>query len=404
MNFAEWFYLSEARLLTKSRKLLIPYGDWSEEEAGELSKFKRDVPALNVYAKKNPEALASLLIFSVMSIQANFADLLTSFPLVMGKLFSKFSHHNSRNPLHPNEYKDELYNMQSKVHSMINTEDLPKTKRLAKLQKNSIATMATVFSWKKKAIANIWSKRRSYFSKIRPLIDDLKTVQLFEYLAKEIPGLGVTKSGFSVQLIMGKLGCIDTHNLWLYRAYARQDEKPRLFKMLNPKKLTKSADSVKTYIRVLDLLAANEIDTVALWDNWVNYVSHNYGTYDETGPYAGYSVAPGSKLSTLGKIGPHDWQWGRSKGAGSVSRGHRIIGNIRNIKWWHDILDAAETPQERAPEVKVRKHVDYPHKALTYLVADPDFAKALGLDDEFIRRAHNVLGERGIFKREKSFI
>jgi hypothetical protein len=64
----------------------------------------------------------------------------------------------------------------------------------------------------REGIEYIWQNRKQLFNKIKPLIDTNNSFELYQFLASHVPKLGVVKAGFAVQLLTGKLGCIDSVN------------------------------------------------------------------------------------------------------------------------------------------------------------------------------------------------
>lgn len=100
------------------------------------------------------------------------------------------------------------------------------------------------------------------------LLDQLPTLQtkmsdaglLRQFL--EIPGLGIPKAGFCMQLIYGKVGCLDSHNIELYGL------KPRAFRADGCNTAT-LAHRCALYVELCRQLGGSE----ALWDNWVRYTA-----------------------------------------------------------------------------------------------------------------------------------
>lgn len=89
------------------------------------------------------------------------------------------------------------------------------------------------------------------------------------HLFAQIPGIGVVKSGFCVQLSCGLSGCLDTHNL------ARYGINPNTYRASRYQKASAALKSriVSAYNEHCALLGG----TARLWDTWCEYVSENRG-------------------------------------------------------------------------------------------------------------------------------
>lgn len=424
----------------QSKNVLMPYGNWKDEDnAPGLSKFARDNPGIRGYVQQSPDNMAAMLIFVLMSIQADFQEMISVYPIIIAKLHADWGHKNEKRPLTDKQYASGLQKMQNKVHSMLNVDTTQSDdKQLAFKQPWNLVTMSSIFSWKKDAISQVWTKRDSLFNKITSFIDSNDTVGLYTWLANNVKGLGSPKAGFTVQLCMGKLGCIDVHNINLYSAWAKAKEKgshrSSLYKKLNPKKFKPNIKGLNNYLQVLDLLSERGIESQQLWDIWVEYVSFNYvsskgiPSYDTTGRFAGSAVGIDPETNKtpwefedLGDIknrakpdSKDTYRWGMNPGAGSASRVHRVIGNVRNIKFWNDVLKAAEIGNDKAPdEVRfkdpsyIKAKGDRPHRMLAYIVSDPNLARSIGLSDEYINKALDILRGKGYFKpstKRKTFV
>lgn len=96
-------------------------------------------------------------------------------------------------------------------------------------------------------------------------------LQLFRTLV-ELPGFGIVKAGFWLQLVLGEAGCMDRHNLRLYglqeHAFAR---------------IPASAEGLTAKLRSYMAVCAT-IGTATLWNQWCTTVSllrpHRFPTPD----------------------------------------------------------------------------------------------------------------------------
>lgn len=95
---------------------------------------------------------------------------------------------------------------------------------------------------------------------------ELELIQMWAGL----PGLGLVKGGFCNQLIFGLTGCIDTHNIEMYKTDPREFTASR-FKRARARKRVELATAYK---RQCAALGGPEM----LWDNWCEYVAERNKT------------------------------------------------------------------------------------------------------------------------------
>jgi hypothetical protein len=89
---------------------------------------------------------------------------------------------------------------------------------------------------------------------------DAALLHLFRTLV-ELPGFGIVKAGFWLQLVLGDVGCMDRHNL---RLYGLQDK--------TFSHIPASADGLTAKLRTYMALCAS-VGSQALWDTWCTTVS-----------------------------------------------------------------------------------------------------------------------------------
>ena len=96
---------------------------------------------------------------------------------------------------------------------------------------------------------------------------------LRDYLA--VPGLGLVKAGFVVQLLTGEAGCFDMHNLDRFglnstdfKIPSRQDPDAQL-REINA--------AVEWYVQLCEDYGGSE----ALWNGWCQHVAETYRTYED---------------------------------------------------------------------------------------------------------------------------
>jgi hypothetical protein len=94
-----------------------------------------------------------------------------------------------------------------------------------------------------------------------------------DYLA--VPGLGLVKAGFVVQLLIGEAGCIDMHNLARFSLEAKEFDIPS---RRDPDEQLRVIDeAIEHYLRVCEMLGGSE----QLWDGWCVFVGNTYKTYED---------------------------------------------------------------------------------------------------------------------------
>jgi hypothetical protein len=102
----------------------------------------------------------------------------------------------------------------------------------------------------------------------RTYLNDL----LREFL--KVPGLGLPKAGFLAQLVVGRAGCLDMHNV------ERFDLDARVW-LIRPRKnaadqVREIDDKIALYLKLIDLCGGTE----KLWDEWCEHVNDKVGTFD----------------------------------------------------------------------------------------------------------------------------
>ena len=93
--------------------------------------------------------------------------------------------------------------------------------------------------------------------------------EMLGFLATEVPGLGLIKAGFALQIVYGVSGCIDSHNLRRFGLPSRKfDSKGRLH-TLKRKTLRKKCREYHDTVR-------EHGGTSGLWDSWCDYVAKKW--------------------------------------------------------------------------------------------------------------------------------
>lgn len=228
-----------------------------------LSSYEKEIKSIQNFAigpGSTPESFAQVLMFSPLSANVSFAKHWDNFPVLMTILMNLF----------PQKIPS-LEAIQQAVFSF--------NEKYSKLG-------ATISGWKFDTIMYIWNNREQLYQDIKQAADSGDDMKLLASLVK-IPGAGPVKAGFMAQLIFGRTGCLDTHNIDIYGKVF-----PDLQAQLNPADWDRTEDGIKRYIAALDQLKQRGIGTKELWDVWVDFVGFMYkkiveggkGLYGDLGP------------------------------------------------------------------------------------------------------------------------
>ena len=165
------FDLATTQEANKAISQVIHLKQLSKEEGG----FCTWQPKIKDFALKTPENMATALLFPIATQMQNWGDVSRHFVDLMTHLRAEG-------------------NLQyaSKIKGNI------KWKGLAYVGREGMEY--------------IWKNRNKIYSKIKPLIQSDDIFELYKYCASVIPDLGLVKAAFAVQLLTGKLGCIDSVN------------------------------------------------------------------------------------------------------------------------------------------------------------------------------------------------
>ena len=147
------------------------------------------------------------------------------------------------------------------------------------------AATATISGFKYDTIVHIWNNRESLFQKIKQAAkgDDIKLLSAL----LPIPGVAPVKAGFMAQLIFGRSGCLDTHNIDIYtKVYPDLEPELNMSKWqkdTSPRADKKNLEALKRYSSTLKKLNKRGIGTKELWDVWVDFVGNMYRMIVEGG-------------------------------------------------------------------------------------------------------------------------
>lgn len=132
-------------------------------------------PQIKEFALKSPDNMATTLLFPIATQMQNWGDVTQHFIDLMTHLRAKGN---------LKYHEQEKQNIKWKGMAYVGREGME----------------------------YIWKNRRNIYREIKPLIESNDTFELYKYCASRIPGLGLVKAAFGVQLLTGKLGCIDSVN------------------------------------------------------------------------------------------------------------------------------------------------------------------------------------------------
>jgi hypothetical protein len=239
-----------------------------------LSGYDKHIKSIQRYAHSGPDQFAQTLLFSPLSANVPFAKHWDNFHVLMLVLKHYFYDHVDRNDLERvlDAFGDYLHSMQH-----------------------------TIGGWKLDTITYVWNQRHELFSQLNKLAAEGDDVKLIARLT-QVPGVQPVKAGFIVQLLWGRAGCIDTHNIDIYTKVfpdLKQDFDPKQWGAANIDPDDKRFDrldkkrhqSIGKYVDLLGKLDQKGIGTKQLWDVWVDFVenfykmvsSHGKGLYGDMG-------------------------------------------------------------------------------------------------------------------------
>jgi hypothetical protein len=234
------------------------------------------------FAHSSPENFAQVLMFSPLSANTPFAKHWDNYQMLMSAL-----KHMYPDRISPEQVKNLSKSFNDKYHKLTHT----------------------ISGWKYDTVSDIWSNKENYFHELSGLAAAGDDVALIKRLS-QIKGVKPVKAGFIVQLLWGRAGCIDTHNIDIYSKVfpdmdAAGDFESRAWE--------RKRGGAEKYVGVLDKLSKRGIGVSQLWDVWVDFVEtmyvmitrHGKGYYDMQGgaldPAAPeYDDLKGVKIPKLG--------------------------------------------------------------------------------------------------------
>lgn len=263
------------------------------------SSFQQHTQAIREYANKSPDNFAQVLLFAPLTANTSFSWMVEAFPALIKFLQTKTK------------------TSQEEVAAFIAGSPKHVQSTLAAIVDKGGVKPGGVDAWKSKMIAKVWNDRVSLKSKADELNAKGDMAGLLSLLG-QYPGMKPVKAGFVVQMLYGKVGCLDTHNIDMYRALAQKMGYKKIASALTNKEVTKWSKgksgevNPKIVQAYLDLLKRMEDDmgvgTQELWDLWVDIVAQLYHKGSILRDEKPYSQEHGVALN------PFDSKWKQVRG------------------------------------------------------------------------------------------
>jgi hypothetical protein len=242
--------------------------EWNRCELTPLSSYEREIKGLQVAARSNADTFAQILLFSPLSANVNFAKHWDNIPVVYNLLVTLFP-----DKIKPVDAGDDKF--KNEPAKLLQKWMLPFSEKMYGLG-------ATIGGWKYDTIAYVWNNRQELKRRLESIADSGGGDADLIMAMRDIPGVKPVKAGFIAQLLYGKAGCIDTHNIDIYgRAFP--DMKGELNDKLwqkygkdTPRGNEVTKKTIQSYAGTLDKLKSRGIGTAELWDVWVDFVGRMY--------------------------------------------------------------------------------------------------------------------------------
>ncbi len=366
-----------------------------------LSHFVRDQPYIAAFAQASPENMASAISFVLLTIRADFMQVMQTFPLLMTVLMTHFRDR----PMASGELEAKLAEMMARQASRSHP-NLRVTSQAGKVYRKGYGVGGQIFGFKYDGVTDAWNRRAAIYGSLMNLVAKKDTIAVFEYLLSNVKGLAQAKAGFCVQLIFGEMGCIDMHNVNLYSQFYLDRGQPRsksnvfqpdhlnglsirspaskrdldMYSALDPRKFStkpvlpgprpsgvvdarqmrtwgnrteRFKAGVKAYVDVLKALEKDGFSTIKLWDVWVSYVANAYtkvssrkdgeGGEDGGSRYARDGILAGNPLDPSQDA--TDARIMRTKGP--IPDRNTLLTQAKNIRWVTDPQTGVLKPLRR---------------------------------------------------------
>jgi len=250
-----------------------------EEESG----FCLYNPKINAFALESPESLAETILFVFGTMQTPWPKFVPYFRFVAdmaqdGKDIGEFV---------SNMDKSQRATVIRQIYldkNGINEEDLTDEQELY-LEKAVSAVVMMASTPKASTYNTIWQTRGQIYEDIAPLLqaqeggpkdlDSTGLLNLYTELLK-LPGLGKAKAGFTVQMLTGKMGCIDS--IWSKIWNATDPAISGLITQTLKGQAKGTEKNIRKHAqRYIDMLKAikdgSGMGSKELWDAWTEQVA-----------------------------------------------------------------------------------------------------------------------------------
>ena len=232
-------------------------------------------PVINQYAQSSPDGMAEMLIFVVATQRSRWYDVVEKFPMLMAYIREHDALLDPKNMV-KKDGKD-FYSLPKQIGML-------------------------TLGFRKNAIQSIWENRESFYKSIMEPINRYNNAAgpleseeaMFDVYTKllTVPGLGLPKAAFATQLVIGRMGCIDSINMNLYKGLdpdgklIKVDKKSGMASFRTPGKKKQGGKIIsltgggvqlaKKYVEFLKAIAeTTQAANISrqLWDSWVEMVA-----------------------------------------------------------------------------------------------------------------------------------
>jgi hypothetical protein len=141
--------------------------------------------------------------------------------------------------------------------------------QLARIQSGDLAPL---WGWKAAGYEYLQSNKRVLYRTVRDLRAGRISERAFLRQWIKVPGLGLPKAGFVMQITCGKGGCLDMHNVERYGLDASAWQVPKRKDLAA--QMQAIDDTINHYLSLCDLCGGTEY----LWDEWCRILAAKVGT------------------------------------------------------------------------------------------------------------------------------
>ena len=174
-----------------------------------------------------------------------------------------FSEHQTAIGAYARSNPDNCIRVLDFVHQTIRTPFYMVGFRMEDIERKGLDSVYLKNATKRKAFKGLRVIKTQLYEDI--FSDDMSTEEKLLILSGT-PGLGIAKSGFALQLCIGKSGCLDVHNLRRFNI----DE--NTFKLRDNTKYDTALNKARLYTETIKKLGGTE----KLWNDWCKLIAHLY--------------------------------------------------------------------------------------------------------------------------------